>query len=129
MDVGEVYLVQFPTGAGRAQAGRRPAVVVQSARSSARLPTLLLAPLTTQREALRFPGTVLLEPDGGNRLTHVSVALVCQPPRVGCCTISGRGGGGADMAAKRFSIRASSHAKRPTPTTVKARMDQPAVSW
>jgi mRNA interferase MazF len=78
MNVGEVHWVEFPAGAGRAQAGRRPAVVVQSARMSARLPTLLMVPLTTQRDALRFPGTVLLEPDGGNRLTHVSVALVFQ---------------------------------------------------
>jgi mRNA-degrading endonuclease toxin of MazEF toxin-antitoxin module len=78
MNVGEVYWVEFPAGAGRAQARRRPAIVVQSARASACLPTVLLVPLTTQQEALRFPGTVLVEPDSGNRLPRISVALVFQ---------------------------------------------------
>lgn len=78
MNIGEVYWVEFPGGAGRAQAGRRPAVVVQSLQASARLPTVLMVPLTTQQDALRFPGTVLVEPDGSNRLTRLSVALVFQ---------------------------------------------------
>jgi mRNA-degrading endonuclease toxin of MazEF toxin-antitoxin module len=38
----------------------------------------LLIPLTTQEDALRFPGTVLVEPDAGNGLRRPSVALVFQ---------------------------------------------------
>jgi mRNA-degrading endonuclease toxin of MazEF toxin-antitoxin module len=78
MKPGEVIWVEFPGGAGRAQAGRRPAIVVQSADASRRLPTVLLVPLTTQQDALRFPGTVLVEPDTGNGLKHPSVALLFQ---------------------------------------------------
>jgi mRNA-degrading endonuclease toxin of MazEF toxin-antitoxin module len=78
MSVGDLFWVSFPPGAGRAQAGRRPAIVVQSEGASARLPTVLLIPLTTQQDALRFPGTVLVEPDAGNGLRHTSVALIFQ---------------------------------------------------
>ena len=74
---GNICGVTFPPGAGRAQAGRRPAIVVQST-SGASLPTTLLVPLTTQIDALRFPGTVLVEPDATNALRRSSVALVFQ---------------------------------------------------
>ena len=62
MSVGDLFWVEFPAGAGRAQAGRRPAIVAQAPAASAKLPTVLLIPLTTRQEALRFPGTVLVEP-------------------------------------------------------------------
>lgn len=60
MNVGEIFWVEFPTRGGRAQAGRRPAIVVQKEKT---LPTVLLIPLTTQQDALRFVGTILIEPD------------------------------------------------------------------
>lgn len=78
MNAGDLYWVEFPTGAGRAQAGRRPAIIVQGSAASSHLPTVLLVPLTTQLDALRFPGTVLVEPDKKNGLLRVSVALVFQ---------------------------------------------------
>ena len=78
MNAGDVQWIEFPAGAGRAQAGRRPAIVIQTATATARLPTVLLIPLTTQLDALRFPGTVLLEADATNNLRRSSVALVFQ---------------------------------------------------
>jgi len=78
MTVGDLHWVDFPPGAGRAQAGRRPAIIVQGAEAGSRLPTVLLIPLTTQQDALRFPGTVLVEPDADNGLRRASVALVFQ---------------------------------------------------
>ena len=78
MNVGDLVWVEFPAGAGRAQAGRRPAIVAQASHVSAKLPTVLLFPLTSQQDALRFPGTVLVEPDLGNGLRRPSVALVFQ---------------------------------------------------
>lgn len=78
MNVGDLAWVDFPPGAGRAQAGRRPAIIAQTATASERLPTVLLIPLTTQQDALRFPGTALVEPDRSNGLRHVSVALAFQ---------------------------------------------------
>ena len=76
MRQGEIVWVEFPSGEGRAQAGRRPAVVLQE--SSLQLPTKLLIPLSSQRAALRFPGAVLIEPDATNGLRVPSVALVFQ---------------------------------------------------
>lgn len=43
-----------------------------------RNPTVLMVPLTTRLEALRFPATVLVEPDEQNGLRRPSVALVFQ---------------------------------------------------
>ena len=78
MNVGDVHWVDFPARGGHAQAGRRPGVILQSASRAAGLPTVLLVPLTTQMDALRFPGTVLVEADSLNGLRRASVALVFQ---------------------------------------------------
>ncbi len=78
MKSGDVCWVDFPSRGGHEQAGRRPAVVLQSAQASAVLPTTLVIPLTTQIAALRFPGTVLVETDTENGLRRTSVALVFQ---------------------------------------------------
>jgi mRNA-degrading endonuclease toxin of MazEF toxin-antitoxin module len=75
MNAGEIFWVEFPARGGRAQTGRRPAIVVQKDKT---LPTVLLIPLTTHQEALRFAGTILVEPDEINYLRQPSVALVFQ---------------------------------------------------
>ncbi len=75
MNAGEIFWVEFPPRGGRAQAGRRPAIVVQKEKT---LPTVLLIPLTSQQDALRFAGTILIEPDKPNNLRQPSVALVFQ---------------------------------------------------
>src|SRR5262245_59889250 len=78
MRAGDVYWVDFPPRGGREQAGRRPAIVLQGAAASAVLPTALCVPLTSQIDAMRFPGTVLVEADSANGLRRASVALVFQ---------------------------------------------------
>lgn len=78
MRLGDVYWVEFPERGGHTQAGHRPAILMQGADASARLPTVLLVPLTTQLDALRFPGTALVEADAENGLRRASVALVFQ---------------------------------------------------
>jgi mRNA interferase MazF len=75
VNVGEIFWVEFPARGGRAQAGRRPAIIAQKDKT---LPTVLLVPLTTQQDALRFAGTILIEPDARNHLRQPSVALVFQ---------------------------------------------------
>ncbi len=75
MNVGEVRWIDLPPRGGRAQAGRRPAIVVQGITV---LPTTLIVPLTSQLDALRFSGTVLIEADAQNGLRRASVALVFQ---------------------------------------------------
>jgi mRNA-degrading endonuclease toxin of MazEF toxin-antitoxin module len=42
------------------------------------LPTVLVVPVTSQQDALRFPGTVLIESTKENGLRQDSVALVFQ---------------------------------------------------
>jgi mRNA-degrading endonuclease toxin of MazEF toxin-antitoxin module len=85
--VGEVRWVELPARGGHAQAGRRPAVVVQSTTG---LPTTLIIPLTTQLDALRFAGTVLVETDSQNGLRRASVALVFQLTAIDNRYIAGR---------------------------------------
>jgi mRNA interferase MazF len=63
---------------GHTQAGIRPAVIVQEDQPTAFLPTVLIVPFTSTRAALRFPGTLAVQPDGQNGLTAPSVALVFQ---------------------------------------------------
>ena len=78
MTVGDVCWVELASTGGHAQKGRRPAIIFQSQKASARVPTVLVVPLTSQLDALRFPGTVLVEPDADNGLRRASVALVFQ---------------------------------------------------
>ncbi|MBL8799698.1 MAG: type II toxin-antitoxin system PemK/MazF family toxin [Planctomycetia bacterium] len=79
MNRGEVWRVRLPFRSGHAQAGDRPAVIVQAEQYGASLTTILTVPFTGQvRAARRFPGTVLVQPDGTNGLTVPSVALVFQ---------------------------------------------------
>ncbi len=87
MIVGEVRWIDLPTRGGRAQAGRRPAIIVQSISS---LPTTLVVPLTSQLDALRFAATVLVEADAQNGLRRASVALVFQLTAVDNRYIAGR---------------------------------------
>ena len=79
MTLGDVVWIDLPTGGGRAQSGRRPAVVFQSSEiPGVRLPTVLTVPLTSQQAAMRFPGTVLISPNATTGLRQPSVALVFQ---------------------------------------------------
>lgn len=78
MTVKEIYWVEMPARGGHTQAGRRPAIIAQTIETSAKIPTILIIPLTTQLDALRFPGTVLVETDSQNNLRRASVALVFQ---------------------------------------------------
>lgn len=89
MTVGELYWVELPVRGGHAQAGRRPAIILQTISA---LPTTLLVPLTSQLDALRFPGTILVEPDQENGLRRPSVALVFQLTAVDSLFVTSRVG-------------------------------------
>lgn len=78
MQRGEIWKVDLPFTPGHAQAGTRPAVIVQDDPFLVSLPTILVVPFTSSRGAARFPGTVLVQPDGQNGLTVASIALVFQ---------------------------------------------------
>ena len=75
MGRGEVWRVRFGPASGHVQAGDRPAVIVQQDRHTARLATLLVVPFTSRLKTRKYPGTLLVQPDGRNGLTVPSVAL------------------------------------------------------
>ncbi len=78
MKRGEVWRVRIPFAPGHAQAGDRPALIVQNDQFLASLPTVLIVPFTSTTAAGRFAGTLSVQPDGANGLTLPSVALVFQ---------------------------------------------------
>src|SRR5438270_8776418 len=75
---GEVWRVRLPYAPGHAQAGERPALIVQADLFIASLPTVLVVPFTSTPGAARFDGTLLVPPDAHNGLSVPSVALVFQ---------------------------------------------------
>ncbi len=74
----EVWRVRLSSVPGHTQAGIRPAVILQEDQATAALPTVLIVPFTGTLAALRFPGTLVIQPDGQNGLQVPSVALVFQ---------------------------------------------------
>jgi mRNA interferase MazF len=78
MKKGEIWRVHLPLAPGHAQAGDRPAIIVQNDAVIASLPTVLIVPLTGRLAASRFDGTLVIQPDSQNGLTMPSVALAFQ---------------------------------------------------
>ena len=78
MKRGEVWRVRLPFAAGHAQAGDRPALVVQHDSFTAVLPTIMIVPFTANLAAARFAGSLRVDPDGTNGLTLPSIALAFQ---------------------------------------------------
>jgi mRNA interferase MazF len=74
----DIWRVRLPSTLGHAQAGERPALILQSDAFLLPLPTLLIVPFTSTLAAARFPGTLVVQPDAKNGLTTPSVALVFQ---------------------------------------------------
>jgi mRNA interferase MazF len=78
MKRGDVFWVDLPSGAGRAQAGLRPAILVQDDEGPQLCPTLVVVPLTSQLAAARFSHTVALAAGSHSGLRVPSLALVAQ---------------------------------------------------
>jgi mRNA-degrading endonuclease toxin of MazEF toxin-antitoxin module len=91
--------MDLPPSAGHVQTGRRPGVVVQT-RSS--LPTVLVIPLTSQLNTLRFPGTVLVAKTPANGLRQDSVALIFQLAAVDKRFLSGSLGTVTDVVMEQI---------------------------
>ncbi len=72
MKKGDVCLVRLPAGVRHEQYGERPAIVL--AQPTVKL--VVVIPLTTNLEALRFPHTLTIEPTATNGLHQKSVALI-----------------------------------------------------
>jgi mRNA interferase MazF len=76
-EIWEVHLPAPPGGAGREQAGIRPALIVTLEPNPAN-PMSMVIPLTSRQSALRFPYTLMVDPSPDNGLTKASVLLVFQ---------------------------------------------------
>jgi mRNA interferase MazF len=75
---GEIYWVAFPVRDGREQQGQRPVLIVHGAIFLQSLPTIWVVPITSNLRAVRFPGTIRIDPDDHNGLLMSSVVLVFQ---------------------------------------------------
>jgi mRNA interferase MazF len=73
---GDVLIVELPESELREQSGRRPSVAVQM--DVVGDPLLMIAPITSNIAALRFPFTVRVEPSRENGLTTPSAVMVFQ---------------------------------------------------
>src|SRR5262245_29944500 len=78
MNYGDLWWVDLPYLSGREQGGRRPAIIWQDTVHFPANTTVLLLPLTSNQRALRFPGTMVIQPSAVNGLSVASVALVFQ---------------------------------------------------
>lgn len=77
---GDVVRVDLPAPAnrGREQFGQRPAIVVQRSEDNAIHGTVVVVPITSSVQTLRFTGTFAIEPTRENGLEARSVVLVSQ---------------------------------------------------
>jgi mRNA interferase MazF len=76
MTRGDLLLVSLPASNNREQSGVRPALAVQT--TSTKNPMLIVAPITSNLNALRFLFTFALQPTIENGLTEPSVVMLFQ---------------------------------------------------
>ncbi|MEK7673939.1 MAG: type II toxin-antitoxin system PemK/MazF family toxin [Patescibacteria group bacterium] len=74
MKRGEIWLVELFESKGHEQSGLRPAVIV----SDTALNIVIVIPLTSNLQALRFPYVIQVEPSNKNGLDSVSAVLIFQ---------------------------------------------------
>ncbi len=72
MKKGDIFIVELLLASGHEQVGTRPAIILADTRS----PVVVVIPLTSNLQALRFPFTFLVTPSKTNGLDASSVALV-----------------------------------------------------
>ena len=75
MNMGEIYLVEFPITDTHEQSGNRPSVIVID---FPELPIVHIAPLTTSEKTKIYNHTVIIEPDEENHLDKISIILLFQ---------------------------------------------------
>lgn len=75
MEIGDIYIIKFPSAESHEQEGTRPAVVIID---FPELPIIQIVPLTTSLKAKRFKNVLFIKPDNDNNLNQESVALLFQ---------------------------------------------------
>ncbi len=74
MKKGEIWLVEFPSTDSHEQFGTRPVIIISETEAN----IVLVIPLTSNLQALRFPHTLEVKPSKLNGLNAVSVGLAFQ---------------------------------------------------
>lgn len=74
MKKGEIWLVELPSTNGHEQAGKRPVIVIADTEAN----IVIIVPLTSNLQSLRFPHTMEVKPSKENGLNTVSIALIFQ---------------------------------------------------
>ncbi len=74
MKKGEMWLVEFPSTDSHEQSGTRPVIIISETEAN----IVLVIPLTSNLQALRFPHTLEIKPSKLNGLNAVSVGLAFQ---------------------------------------------------
>ncbi|MBU1519584.1 type II toxin-antitoxin system PemK/MazF family toxin [Patescibacteria group bacterium] len=72
MRKGDLCLINLFLGEGHEQLGKRPAIIISDTKTG----IVVVIPLTTNLNALRFPYTIAIIPDRKNNLKQESVALI-----------------------------------------------------
>jgi len=72
MKKGDICLVNLAVEVGHEQFGKRPAILISDTKTG----IVVVIPLTTNLEALRFPYTLAVLPDRQNKLDKESAALI-----------------------------------------------------
>ena len=72
MKKGDICLINLSLGIGHEQYGERPAILISNTKTK----IVIVIPLTTNLEALRFPYTLTILPDTKNNLKQKSAALI-----------------------------------------------------
>ena len=89
---GDIVIIELPAADGREQMGVRPALIVHCDATLSQVPVVLVVPLTSQMNALRFPHTISVQPSIMNGLTAHSVLLIFQLRAVDSRRIRGTAG-------------------------------------
>ena len=69
---GDICIVNLAVETGHEQFGQRPAILISDTKTG----VVIVIPLTSNLESLRFPFTLAILPDNKNNLKQKSVALI-----------------------------------------------------
>lgn len=79
MNKGDVCIIKLIAGTGHEQFGERPAILVSDTKTG----LVIVIPLTSNLNALKFPYVLTIFPDNQNKLNQKSVALLFQVRAIG----------------------------------------------
>ena len=74
MKKGEIWLLDFPSRGGHEQRGTRPALLIANTGTD----LMIVIPLTSNLQALRFPHTLEVKKSDANGLDEDSIAMLFQ---------------------------------------------------